>query len=227
MYRQRVAAVCSAVIREATGRQVVDLGCAQGNIALELAAGGFEVTAVERSSAFLDYARSKDLRRQVTWVCAEIQEMPQVACYDVAVLAEVIEHTGVPESLITAVAALLRKGGLVVLTTPNGERLRSRLPTFSEWARNHPDRALIQFGPAGEHHLFLFTQAELGRIMLPLFNDLRFEPVSSMVWNRHTEFILRLPGGRALLNRLEGFALALPPLSHRIANQWLVTARKR
>ncbi len=227
IYRQRIAAVCSAVVRGAVGPRVVDLGCAQGNIALELAAIGFEVTAVERNPAFLDYARSKDVGGQVTWMCAEIQEMPDLNCYDVAVLAEVIEHTGAPESLLKAVAALMREGGLLVITTPNGERLRSQLPTFSDWARHHPDRALIQFGPAGEHHQFLFTQAELGLLLSPSFEDLHCQPVSSIVWNRHTEFLLRLPGGRALLNRLEGFALALPPVSHRIANQWLVTARKR
>jgi 2-polyprenyl-3-methyl-5-hydroxy-6-metoxy-1,4-benzoquinol methylase len=226
-YWQRVRAIRLAIRQYAGGRRVIDLGCAQGTIALELAALGFAVTAVDSNQAFLDYARSKDRSRQVSWVCGDAHDMAVAHPYDAAVLAEVIEHTGRPQQLVRAVASMLRPGGALVLTTPNGERIRQRLPSFTQWQTMADESTCLQFGPAGEHHQFLFTRRELEAILSPWFESLTIRAISSAAWNHHTEPLLRTRAGRLIMDQLERLILAVRPLATRVANQWLITARRR
>jgi len=113
-----------------------------------LAHAGFDVTGVELNQAFLDYARSRE-DIAVTWVCADLMEFQSERLFDVAVMGELVEHSGVPERLVTAAMRLIRPGGLLVLTTPNGKRLRQPLPTFFDGRRLTPTaRHGFFWGPA-------------------------------------------------------------------------------
>ena len=207
-----------------SGASVVDLGCASGLTSLALAHAGFDVTGVELNQAFLDYARSRE-DIAVTWVCADLMEFQSERLFDVAVMGELVEHSGVPERLITAAMRLIRPGGLLVLTTPNGKRLRQPLPTFSRWAQANPDRSTRLFlGPGGEHHEYLFTRAELATLLRPGFKRLEFQPLGSIVFNRITERFLRSRMGRLLLRGLQTMAVAIDP--DHFANGWLLTARR-
>lgn len=227
-YRQRVAAIVAAVLAAVPeGAAVADLGCAQGNLALALAGRGRRVTAVDRDPDFLAYARSKPGAEAVEWVDSEIQAFRPPARFAAAVLAEVIEHTGSPDRLLDAVADLLEPGGTLVLTTPNGERLGGRLPTYARWRRDHPDPGGgIQFGPAGEDHRYLLTRAELRGLVAARFEPVRLRAVSSAAWNRGTAPLLRLGAARALLDRAERLALAAGA-GPRLGNQWLLVAERR
>lgn len=72
-HRQRVSGICQTVRKHAQGRRLVDFGCAKDNIAKELAMAGFEVPAVDRNQAFLDYARSTGFDANVKWVHFDLQ----------------------------------------------------------------------------------------------------------------------------------------------------------
>jgi 2-polyprenyl-3-methyl-5-hydroxy-6-metoxy-1,4-benzoquinol methylase len=226
LYRRRLKAAHGAVRRLPAGSRVADLGCAQGNLALVLASEGFCVTGVERNAAFLRYARSKDRMNSVTWVCSEIGEFRPDATIDAAILTEVLEHTGCPERLIDSVDRIVRPGGWIVITTPNGERIRQRLPTFARWVAEHDNREL-DFGPAGEHHQYLFTRQELRALLAPRFSEIAFRPIASIVYNRWSAPLLQWSVGRALLRMLEGLMMCIPAVGPKIANEWLVTARQR
>jgi 2-polyprenyl-3-methyl-5-hydroxy-6-metoxy-1,4-benzoquinol methylase len=225
LYQERIRAIVRAVTRHVSpGATVVDLGCAQGSTTLALAHAGFNVTAVELNPAFLDYARGKE-NIAVDWVCADLTEFRPERLFDVAVMGELVEHSGVPERLIEAAMRLVRPRGLLVLTTPNGQRLRQPLPTFSRWAQTHPYRSNRPFlGPAGEHHEYLFTHAELATLLRPGFERLRFEPLGSMVFNRLTQRFMGSTMARLLLTGLQIVAIAIDP--DHLANCWLLTASR-
>jgi 2-polyprenyl-3-methyl-5-hydroxy-6-metoxy-1,4-benzoquinol methylase len=226
LYQERIRATVRAVRRQVSlGGSVVDLGCASGSTSLALAHAGFNVTGVELNPAFLDYARRRE-DVAVAWVCADLMVYQSEQLFDVAVMGELVEHSGVPERLVAATMRLVRPGGLLVLTTPNGQRLRQSLPTFGQWAEAHPDRAGRPFlGPGGEHHEYLFTRAELARLVHPGFERLKFQPLGSIVFNRVTEPFLGARVGRVLLTGIQAVATAID--RDHFANGWLVTARRR
>ena len=227
-YRQRVDAIRRALKGSATGPRLVDLGCAQGNLAALLAEHGFQVTAVDRNPAFLEYARDRHPNLPISWVCSDLQTHRPDVPYDAALLGEVIEHTGTPEQLVDAVADMLAPGGVVVLTTPNGSRIRNCLPTFSEWKAQHPERSgWIQMGPAGEDHEYLFTVPELVAVLGTRFEVVTAASVSSALCNRLTAPAYRWSAGRVVGDRMERALLDIPFLRDRLANNLLLTARRR
>ncbi len=226
LYHERIRATVRAVRRRVSpGGSVVDLGCASGSTSLALAHAGFNVTGVELNPAFLDYARHRE-DIAVSWVCADLMQFQSERLFDAAVMGELVEHSGVPERLIAAAMRLVRPGGLLVLTTPNGQRLRQSLPTFARWVEAHPDRANKPFlGPGGEHHEYLFSRVELAILLQPGFERLEFQPLGSIVFNRITERLLGSRMGRLLLRGAQAVAIAIDP--DHFANGWLVTARRR
>jgi 2-polyprenyl-6-hydroxyphenyl methylase/3-demethylubiquinone-9 3-methyltransferase len=161
MYRSRIEAVLRKV-REAlpTGR-VLDLGCAQGNLGLLLAEEGYEVVAVDLRPGFLQYARLKCERGAFRAVAASGDRLPFApGQFDLVIWGEVIEHVAYPEHFLKEIARVLQLGGHLLLTTPNGSRLHTGLPTFSA-AGDRSALAARQFRPDADGHLFLFSREEL------------------------------------------------------------------
>lgn len=138
--------------------RVADLGCAQGNIGLRVAETGCRVILGDRWPTMLSYARRKRERGRVDYVVLELALLPFAdGCLDCIVSCEVIEHLDSPEMLISESHRVLRPGGILLLTTPNGSALRRNLPIWSEIKqidhRNLPaDR---------DDHRLLFTPDEL------------------------------------------------------------------
>jgi TusA-related sulfurtransferase len=79
-----------------------------------------------------------------------------------------LEHCAYPEAILAAAASSLRKGGIVVVTTPNGEYVRHHLPNFR--SVRDGDRSVLaqrQYGPDGTDHLFLYSAEELQELRPP------------------------------------------------------------
>jgi hypothetical protein len=68
-----------------------------------------------------------------------------------------------PEKVINEIKKYLKKTGIIIITTPNGSRLKNKLPNFSNFLQIEKRKELEsrQFGPDGSDHLFLFTLKEL------------------------------------------------------------------
>ena len=161
MYRQRYEVVLETITRIARGRRVLDVGCAQGNFSLALAEGGYRVTALDLQPAFLQYLRMKQETGVIACVNASLELLPfRPASFDVVLLGEVIEHVAHPDRLLASARELLSERGILVLTTPNGDRLHTGLPSLNQIR----DRAALerrQFMPDADGHLFLLTRREL------------------------------------------------------------------
>lgn len=161
MYKQRLRLLLALAQLAGGQGRVLDLGCAQGNAALLLAEAGLEAWAVDLRSEFLDYAARKYERGKFRRCAANSEALPFAdGAFDLVVWGEVIEHVAFPEKTLSEIHRVLRPAGHLVLSTPNGQRMHTGLPTFEQVT----DRAALvsrQFKPDSDGHLFLFAQREL------------------------------------------------------------------
>lgn len=168
--------------------RVLDAGCGSGSLALELARGGFQVEALERSSEFVAMVRHKIARygneSRITVHQGSVTNLPfDDATFDGAVCGEVIEHV-LPEDggdvgAIAELARVLKPGAPVVASVPLNQKLWD---DADEWAghvkRYGRDEFADLFRQAGfEIEAVRVWGFPLGRI----YHRLLFGP-----WVRHT-----------------------------------------
>lgn len=174
------------------GSLVLDVGCAQGNIAIRLAERGYRCIGLDLRLEFLKYARKKDDAARTAWVVGDAL-LPPVAreSVDAVVIGEILEHVAEPAYLLNIALSLVRPGGIVVCTTPNGQCLRYiRQPPYAAASRDMDSMRARQCGPAGDDHLFALRPSEL-LAMVPgdARAELRF--AVSAGWNRGLSWAAR------------------------------------
>jgi len=176
--------------------KIADFGCAQGNISLMLAEMGYKVFAIDMRQDFLEYSKLKYEKGDIEWICSNIEDIKD--CYkneffNVIVLGELIEHCAYPENILQIAFHILHKGVILITTTPNGEYIRNKLPTFSsiKECKNRLALEINQFGPDGVDHLFLFDINDI-KGMLPGGAQIEQRGfIGSAIINRHSCRLLR------------------------------------
>jgi len=151
--RRRTFADRLARIEELAPRRgrLLDVGCAAGLFLDVARAEGWDVAGVDLNRNSVDAARERglDVRRGDL----ADQEFPQGA-FDAITLFDLIEHTGDPRTLLARCRALLRPGGLLVITTPDVGGLAPRVTwalfglTLGAWDHPTPPGHLVQFSRA-------------------------------------------------------------------------------
>jgi len=134
----------------------------------------------------------------------------ETGTFDIVVCAELIEHVAHPRELLRHLRSFLTPGGHLVITTPNGKFLGSRLPTLSQ-VGSAEELEKLQFQPDSDGHLFLLTAGELEDLM----RRAGLEPVEILHFGapftngnlkfRHLSF-LRAPGFWYGLERVSHWA---------------------
>ncbi len=148
--------------------KIGDFGCAQGNVSLILAELGYRVFAIDINPTFIEYSKIKYEKGQIEWIVGDIQSLDfPLNMLDVAIAGELIEHCAYPEEIVEKILKYVRPGGFLILTTPNGSRIRTNLPTFEQFISKTSRKVFEerQFGPDDEDHLFLFRLNEIEHIM--------------------------------------------------------------
>jgi 2-polyprenyl-6-hydroxyphenyl methylase/3-demethylubiquinone-9 3-methyltransferase len=143
----------------APGASVLDVAAAQGNFTLALAEAGYVVTWNDLRAELADYVRLKHERGEVRFAPGNVFELGLGPCFDVVLVTEIIEHVAHPDDFLRKVAGLVRPGGHVVLTTPNGGYFLNRLPRFSRCPDPSQYEA-VQFKPNSDGHIFLLHEDE-------------------------------------------------------------------
>ncbi len=142
------------------GSRVLDVAAGQGNFTLNLAERGYDVTWNDLRSDLAEYVEAKRERGSVHYLPGNVLELSRDRPFDAVLLGEVIEHVAHPDRFLESVATLVRPGGTIVLSTPNGAYVRNKLPRFSDC----PDPSIfesVQFKPDGDGHIFLLYADEL------------------------------------------------------------------
>jgi 2-polyprenyl-3-methyl-5-hydroxy-6-metoxy-1,4-benzoquinol methylase len=145
--------------------RVLDIAAAQGNFTIEVALRGYDAVWNDLRGDLQGYVEQKaPPSARLSFQVGNVFELPQRGVlYDAVLMCEVIEHVAHPDRLLASVARLLRPGGIVVLTTPNGGFVRNPLPRFSE-TRDRSTYEATQFRPDADGHLFLLTPDELAEL---------------------------------------------------------------
>jgi 2-polyprenyl-6-hydroxyphenyl methylase/3-demethylubiquinone-9 3-methyltransferase len=140
--------------------KILDVGCAQGTLALLLAERGHNVWAMDIRSKFLDYAASRYERGNVRFICGNAMEIQMEEKFDIIFANQIVEHLMHPLEFIRRLADWLTPGGHLVMTTPNGNYIRNSLPPFSE-LNDISQYEHLQFSADGDGHFFAYRGDEL------------------------------------------------------------------
>jgi 2-polyprenyl-6-hydroxyphenyl methylase/3-demethylubiquinone-9 3-methyltransferase len=142
------------------GARVLDVAAAQGNFSLALAELGFDVTWNDLRAELADYVRLKHERGKIEFAAGNAFELAFPSLFDAALITEIIEHVAHPDDFLAKAAALVRPGGYIVMTTPNGGYFKNRLPKFSKCADPSVFES-VQFKPNSDGHIFLLHVDEI------------------------------------------------------------------
>jgi 2-polyprenyl-6-hydroxyphenyl methylase/3-demethylubiquinone-9 3-methyltransferase len=112
---------------ELKGAAALDVGCGGGILSEALARAGARVLGIDLSQAVLDVAELHALEGKIEVqyksIAAEQLAMEQPAAFDLVTCMELLEHVPDPAATVAALAALVKPGGDVVLSTLNRKPL--------------------------------------------------------------------------------------------------------
>lgn len=130
------------------GGRVLDVGCAAGDFLAAARSAGLVVAGVEPAAWAAEAAQARGIP---VWPTAVADADLPAAAFDVATLWDVVEHLDHPTADLARVAAAVKPGGWVVVTTPVLDGWEARL-----WGRRWP-------GWDTPRHLVVFERATLRR----------------------------------------------------------------
>lgn len=205
-------------------KTILDVGCAQGTLALLLAERGHHVTAVDLRPAFLVYARSRHTQGDVRFLAANVLEDDIPGEYDLIYANQIVEHLVYPDRLLQRLRARLKPGGRLVMTTPNGDYVKNALPSFSQLG-DVKDWEHMQHTADGDGHFYAYLREELAG----LFEAAGFDEVKAVFFEspmisghmkaRHAHAFVP----SVVLRVLDKAIVAMPWLGRRLTHQLMVT----
>jgi 2-polyprenyl-6-hydroxyphenyl methylase / 3-demethylubiquinone-9 3-methyltransferase len=106
---------------ELKGAAALDVGCGGGILSEALARAGARVLGIDLSQAVLDVAELHALEGKIEVqyksIAAEQLAIEQPAAFDLVTCMELLEHVPDPAATVAALAALVKPGGDVVVST--------------------------------------------------------------------------------------------------------------
>ena len=142
------------------GASILDVAAAQGNFSLTLAELGYNVTWNDLRADLAGYVQLKYERGNIAFVPGNAFAIHFSSRFDGVLITEIIEHVAHPDDFLAKAASLVKPGGYLFMTTPNGGYFRNTLPKFSEC----PDPSVyegVQFKPNADGHIFLLHTDEV------------------------------------------------------------------
>lgn len=106
--------------RPLAGRRAADVGCGAGLLAEPLARLGAAVTGVDAAEENVAVARAHALGQglEIDYRTGGVERL-EAGAYDLIASLEVIEHAADPRGFAHGLAAGMKPGGLLILSTPN------------------------------------------------------------------------------------------------------------
>lgn len=142
------------------GARILDIAAAQGNFSLKLAELGYDVTWNDLRGELEGYVRLKYERGKLSFVSGNAFELDFPELFDAILITEVIEHVAHPDEFLANASKLVKPGGVVIMTTPNGAYFRNKLPKFSD-CEDPGVYEKVQFKPDSDGHIFLLHPDEI------------------------------------------------------------------
>ncbi len=110
--------------------RVLDVGCGNGIMSLNLGREGFNVTGIDVSEKAIAKAKAKNSYPNVHFECLSAEAlMAQNDSYEFIICSEVLEHLENPADLLSKIRRMLKDDGKLIVTVPNGKGPRETLVT--------------------------------------------------------------------------------------------------
>lgn len=132
--------------------KILDVGCANGVYLYNLRNQGWDVYGIEPSQEAVNFARNKFALKNVKQGFLEDNNYPD-EFFDVVTLRHVIEHLPDPKEAIMEIKRILKKGGLLIITTPNFDSINEKI--FKQF----------WFPLETPRHLYLFTLKTMRKLL--------------------------------------------------------------
>jgi len=161
------------------GAKVADVGCGGGLLSEALAAAGAQVTGIDLGEKVIEIAKLHLYESHLT-VDYRLQSSAELAAaepasFDAVCCMEMIEHVPDPEALVRDLAAMLKPGGALFMSTLN------RTPAAFGAAILGAEY-VMRLLPRGTHHYAQFLKpSELARLLRHA--GLELEDVSGLGYN--------------------------------------------
>lgn len=153
--RRRVAAL-ARIVRPSPGggpRRFLDVGCNSGFVTEAARERGFAATGVELDSAAVAYAQQYYPANDFFYGTVEAFGESGPARFDTVYCSEMIEHVPGVNGFVAAIAALMRPGSVLYLTTPD----------LGHWRRPRAIAVWDAFSPPS--HCLYFSVGNLSRLL--------------------------------------------------------------
>jgi 2-polyprenyl-6-hydroxyphenyl methylase/3-demethylubiquinone-9 3-methyltransferase len=135
----------------AGARRLLEVGTGAGLFLKAASRAGWDASGLELSGEGVTFARER-LGLDVRQERAEQMSFAP-GTFDVAVMFDVIEHLFDPQAVLRATRAALKRGGVLIVSTPNFDAL-SRFVLGSDWAVLSP-----------LEHTYYYTEATLAKML--------------------------------------------------------------
>ena len=217
--------------RLADGRgklDVLDVGCAQGTLALLLAERGHRVCAMDIRQQFLDYAAMRHEKGEIRFICANAMDAAPGRQFDLIFANQIIEHLVYPALLVDKIASWLKPRGRLAVSTPNWTYLKNALPSFGEIGdpAEHEHR---QFSADADGHFFAYRASELVEIFLGAnLSNVRVQYFETPWISGHIKFrYLHRWAPTRFLRLLDAMTLRMPGIGECLAHQLMIVGEAR
>lgn len=168
------------------GLRVLDVGCGGGLVSEPLARLGASVTAIDAAAESIEIARlhAAEAGLDIDFRCAQPEDLAREnLSFDIVVSLEVVEHVADLDAFMQAIAAMVRPGGGMVLSTIN--RTVKSLALAKVMAEY-----VLRWLPAGTHDWRKFIKpSELASDLrgagmeVTALEGMSYQPISD-IWSR-------------------------------------------
>jgi 2-polyprenyl-6-hydroxyphenyl methylase/3-demethylubiquinone-9 3-methyltransferase len=169
-----------------TDKKVLDVGCGGGVFSEAMAANKAHVTAIDLASDSLEVAKLHlyESHYKIDYQKTSVEDF---ACahensFDVIVCMEMLEHVPDPQSIVDAMAKILKPGGWLFLSTINRSPKAMMLGIFMA-------EHVMGLVPKGTHHYDQFikpsellTGLEKAKLEVKDVCGMKYNPISSKAW---------------------------------------------
>jgi ubiquinone/menaquinone biosynthesis C-methylase UbiE len=129
--------VRSDIVRRLVGdlkdSSVLDVGCGDGSLSLQLLLNGNRLTLVDVSEGMLSEAERRtppNYKQRVKFINSDFLRLDEADAFDVVICVGVLAHVESVEAALGKIASLLRPGGRCVLQTTDNSKLVAKINKF-------------------------------------------------------------------------------------------------
>lgn len=209
--------VLSKIEKYTKNGKILDLGCATGFLLKTAHNHGWDVYGVEPSVWASEYVRN-ELKLENIY-CSDLQEanFPD-NFFDVIVVMDFIEHICSPLQTMKIVDKIMKKGGILYITTPDIKSLCARILGSTWWFLNVP-------------HLFYFSKKTIKQLLnLNNFEIIEYNSLSRTFSLEY--FVFRIKNFSNLIHKIMSVIIKIFNWEHKLVSlnlgdQLEIVARKK